>query len=78
MAGVGNSKPLDQRRKIINARLPQPVIDAIKRASDENGTSITDEIEARLVETLIADGLLDRITATRFCGAFTVASVQVR
>jgi hypothetical protein len=69
-------KPTDPatHRQVLNARLPQPVIEALRRAVDENGTTLTDEIEARLVETLIRDGLLARDVAETVCGAFAAAS----
>ena len=73
----GNTKPAAQHRKVVNARLPQPVIDAIQRAADENGTTLTDEIEARLVETLMADGLLDRDTARQVCGAYAATGAAL-
>lgn len=72
-----NRKPAEAHRKQLSIRLPQPVIDALMLAAGENGTSITDEIEARLVETLIADGLLNRDVAVEVCGAFAATSVSI-
>ena len=69
------TKKIYQRRVITNARLPLAVIDAIERAAAENGTTVTAEIEARLVETLIADKLLSRGDAIKFCGAYAATLV---
>ena len=60
----------DARRIKINQRLPLRVIEAINQAAGENGTCFTDEVEARLVETLIADGLITKDDATEVCGSY--------
>ena len=71
------TKALHNRRVLMNARLPLSVIDALERAAAENGTTFTSEIEARLVETLIADKLLTHKTVAEVCGTYAAVSVAV-
>ena len=69
--------PSDTHRRSITVRLPPAVVAALETASAENGTTMTDEIEARLIETLMADGLLSRGAATSSCGAYASASAAL-
>ena len=68
---------LAARRQMTHARLPNQVIEALKVSMAENGTTLTDEIEARLVETLIADGYLDRAVAISACAPFAATATAV-
>ena len=71
------TKPLHKRRILMNARLPLSVIDALERAAAENGTTLTSEIEARLVETLVADKLMTHEAVADVCGTYAAVSVAV-
>lgn len=61
----------ESKRKILNARLSPEVIEALRHACAENGTTLTEEIESRVVLSLIEDGLLDYEVAMAVCGTVT-------
>ena len=67
--------PPEPRRGPVGARLPHLAVAALTRAADENGTTPTDEVEPRSIDSRSAFRPPDRDTAAEICGTYGATAV---
>ena len=70
-------KPAADLRRKVTVLLPPIVIAALQRDADEEASTLTDQIECRLIDTLITEGRLDTHEVIEKAGRFASLSVAV-